>query len=308
MIIETTGLGKIYDNGVKGLNDLTLEISNGEIFGLLGPNGAGKSTTVRLLNGTLMPTSGRSLVLGIPSGREKVRKVTSTVTESAQLYEYMSVEDNLLFFARLYDIETYQAKRRINELLKQLEIADRKDDKFGSFSTGMKKRVQLARALLHRPRILFLDEPTSGLDPDSARQVVGLIQRLSVQEGTTVVICTHNLPLAEQICTRYGFLVRGSLVWNGTREELLKTVMPKRIVQVTSERGSESFQITELNEINRIIRSLMDQGAHVTDVRMFEPTLEEAYFKIVKDNTIPVPQRICEKKQKGGEKNESIAS
>jgi len=300
VVIETQGLGKTYDGGVEALTDLTLAIPAGEIFGLLGPNGAGKSTTVRLLNGTLTPTAGGFLVLNRPSGDEEIRKSTATVTESAQLYEHMSAVENLRFFARLYDISPHDARRRIDELLGELGLSDRKNDKFGSYSTGMRKRVQLARALLHRPRILFLDEPTAGLDPDSARRVVGLVQMLAAREETTVLLCTHNLPLAERVCTRYGFLVHGSLVWSGTREELLDTVMPVKMVQITSERGVENHAITDEGQINSVISSVMDDGAHVQDVRMAKPSLEEAYFKIVGAST--------ETNELGGTQDESIAS
>ena len=308
MVIETQGLGKIYDNGVEALTDLTLAIPAGEIFGLLGPNGAGKSTTVRLLNGTLTPTAGDFLVLDRPSGDEQIRKSTSTVTESAQLYEHMTAADNLHFFAQLYDINANEATRRIDELFDQLGLGDRKNDKFGSFSTGMRKRVQLARALLNRPRILFLDEPTAGLDPDSARQVVGLVQTLAAREGTTVLLCTHNLPLAEQICTRYGFLVDGSLAWSGTREELLETVMPVKMVQVTSERGVENHAIADEWKINGVIHSVMKGGAHVRDVRIVKPSLEEAYFKIVGESTGEDQLNGSEMKESGGIINESLAS
>ena len=279
MVIETQGLGKTYDNGVEALTDLTLAIPAGEIFGLLGPNGAGKSTTVRLLNGTLTPTAGDFLVLDRPSGDEQIRISTSTVTESAQLYEHMTAAENLHFFAQLYDIDANEATR-----------------------------VQLARALLNRPRILFLDEPTAGLDPDSARQVVGLVQTLAAREGTTVLLCTHNLPLAEQICTRYGFLVDGSLAWSGTREELLETVMPVKMVQVTSERGVENHAIADEWKINGVIHSVMKGGAHVRDVRIVKPSLEEAYFKIVGESTGEDQLNGSEMKESGGIINESLAS
>lgn len=308
VVIETQGLGKTYDNGVEALADLTLAIPAGEIFGLLGPNGAGKSTTVRLLNGTLTPTAGDFLVLSRPSGDEQIRKSTSTVTESAQLYEHMTAADNLHFFAQLYDIDANEATRRIDELFDELGLGDRKNDKFGSFSTGMRKRVQLARALLNRPRILFLDEPTAGLDPESARQVVELVQMLAAREETTVLLCTHNLPLAEQICTRYGFLVDGSLAWTGTREELLNTVMPVKTVRVTSERGVENHAIANERQINSVIRSVMEDGAHVQDVRLVKPSLEEAYFRIVGASTGDDQLNGIEMKESGGTQDESIAS
>ncbi len=280
-VVKTDKLGKTYNGGVEALRDLSLTVSAGEIFGLLGPNGSGKSTTVRLLNGTLTPTTGGSTILGVPSGDSEIRGKTSTVAELAQLYEHMSVEDNLRFFGTLYDMEPRDIEQRMEELLSLLEIEDRRKMRFGSLSTGLKKRVQVVRALLHRPSILFLDEPTSGLDPESARDVVGLIQSLVTREETTVFLCTHNLPLAERICTGYGFLVEGSLVWSGTREELVSASKSKDIVRITTNRGVQEMEIQNETHINDAIRRALESGAHILDVRRVEPTLEDAYFTIV---------------------------
>src|SRR6056297_863485 len=171
-VIETTRLGKTYDGTVMALRDLSISVEPGQIFGLLGPNGSGKSTTVRLLNGTLVPTEGGATVLGYPAGDARIRSDTATVAELAQLYEHMSVAENLRYFASLYGIDPNGVAKRVDELLDLLEISDRRDSRLGSLSTGLRKRVHIARALLHRPRLLFLDEPTSGLDPESARHVI----------------------------------------------------------------------------------------------------------------------------------------
>ena len=280
-VVATDGLGKTYEGGVEALTNLSLTVDAGEIFGLLGPNGAGKSTTVRLLNGTLTPTTGGSTVLGLPSGDPQIRGATATVAELAQLYEHMSVADNLRFFATLYDMAPGEVEPRIDELLSLLEIGDRKTMRLGSLSTGLRKRVHLARALLHRPRILFLDEPTSGLDPESARHVVGLVQSLAAREGTTVFLCTHNLPLAERICTGYGFLVNGSLVWTGSREALLAASTSRDLVRITTDRDVQEIEIRNQTDINAAIRRVMDSGAHILEVRRIEPSLEDAYFAIV---------------------------
>lgn len=290
-VIETRTLGKTYDGSVMALRDLSISVEPGQIFGLLGPNGAGKSTTVRLLNGTLVPTTGGATVLGYPAGDERIRSETATVAELAQLYEHMSVAENLRFFASLYGIDPNGVAKRVDELLDLLEISDRRDSRLGSLSTGLRKRVHIARALLHRPRLLFLDEPTSGLDPESARHVIGLVRELAEREETSVFLCTHNLPLAERICTNYGFLVAGSMVWSGSREELMRETMPVKSVTITTDRGEQTIEIEDDTHINTAIRRIMETGAHILEVRRVQPSLEEAYFTIVE-----------------GGRNESVAS
>ncbi len=282
--IETVELGKTYDGGVEALRSLSFSIEEGEIFGLLGPNGAGKSTTVRLLNGTLSPTKGRSTVLGRESRTQELRAETSTVAELAQMYDHMTVEANLMFFAVLYDVDPTVAAGRIEELLGRLHIVDRKTDKLGSLSTGLRKRVQLARALLHRPRIVFFDEPTSGLDPESSREVIELIESIAREEGTTVLLCTHNLPLAEDICDSFGFLANGRLIRSGSKRELLESVMPDRRVRLITDAGEELHSYTEPSDVNRLIRKAMESGRLIQEVRQVIPTLEDAYFHFVGSN------------------------
>ena len=294
-VIETADLGKTYDGGVEALRGLSISVEAGEIFGLLGPNGAGKSTTVRLLNGTLSPTHGEATVLGYRAGDDRIRMETSTVAELAQLYEHMSVAENLRFFGDLYGLTKATAESRIDELLERLEIADRREMRLGSLSTGLRKRVHIARALLHRPRLLFLDEPTSGLDPESARHVIALVRNLATSEQASVFLCTHNLPLAERVCTRYGFLVRGSMVWTGTMDELVRETMPVKSVVISTDRGERTVEIEDERQINAAIRSVMDTGALVTEVRQLQPSLEDAYFAIVEGN-------------EKGERDESAAS
>jgi ABC-2 type transport system ATP-binding protein len=290
-VIQTEQLAKTYDGGVRALTGLSVSVEAGEIFGLLGPNGAGKSTTVRLLNGTLTPTSGSATVLGYRAGDEQIRRESATVAELAQLYEHMSVADNLRFFAELYGVSRGSVEGRIDELLELLEITDRRDTRLGALSTGLKKRVHIARALLHRPRLLFLDEPTSGLDPESARHVIGLVRELAAREETSIFLCTHNLPLAERVCTSYGFLVKGSMVWSGSREELIRQTMPVKSVSITTDRGVQTVQIENEAHINAAIHRVMETGAHILDVRQVQPSLEDAYFAIVE-----------------GEEHESVAS
>lgn len=279
--IETKELGKRYSNGVVGLEGLSLYVERGEICGLLGPNGAGKSTTVRLLNGTLTPTSGTSTILGTSQNTEEIRKSTATLAESAQLYEHLSVADNLRFYGALYDMDRKDIDRRIDELLDRLDLGGKHNLKLGSFSTGMRKRVQLARVLLHRPQLLFLDEPTSGLDPEGSVHVINLIDSLAREEGTTVLLCTHNLPLAERICDSYGLLDHGNLAAFGKKESLFASVTDEQRVRITSQLGEEVHNFEDEGQINDLIQAVIARGGRIRDVTVEEPSLEDVYFHYV---------------------------
>ncbi len=279
--IRTEQLGKTYDNGVIGLSRLDLTVRRGEIFGFLGPNGAGKTTTVRLLNGTLTPTSGESKVLGIVSSDETVRRKTSTLAELAHMYESMSVYENLQFFASLYDLSTAAANERIEQLLTRMQLWEKRDLKLGSFSTGMKKRVHLARVLLHEPELIFLDEPTAGLDPEKAKEVTDLIRKLAEENKTTIFLCTHNLPLAERICDSFGFITDGSMVVSGAKSEIISSVQKENIVIIKTTEGEHRHPFKDQTDINALIKKVMDKGQSVTEVVQLKPTLEDAYFHYI---------------------------
>ena len=279
--VVATDLGKTYKGEIRALTDFSLAIETGEVFGLLGPNGAGKTTTVRLLNGTLEPTDGRAEIFGKPASDIDTKQKTATLAEMAKLYEHLSAVQNLEFFAAMYDMNRAHTKCRIHELLDSMGLKGRENDKIGTFSTGMKKRVQLARILLHEPNLIFLDEPTSGLDPDAARQVTELIRNLAQDEGTTVVLCTHNLPMAETVCDTYGFLSDGKLIASGSKESLRDEVGDQISIDVITTGGTESIDIQNEDEINTHIRRIMDAGAQIREVRMNDPDLESLYFQYV---------------------------
>jgi ABC-2 type transport system ATP-binding protein len=283
--VKATGLGKIYHGGVRGLTDFTLSVDAGQVFGLLGPNGAGKTTAVRLLNGTLEPSEGGAEVFGNPASHIETKRQTATLAEMAKLYENMSAVQNLEFFAAMYDVDRAHLRSRIHELLHSMGLKGREDDKIGTFSTGMKKRVQLARTLLHQPKLIFLDEPTSGLDPDAAKQVTELIRNLAQDEGTTVILCTHNLPMAETVCDTYGFLADGRLVASGSKSILRKEAGRQLSIRVVTDAGSVPIDIESEDEINAHLRRIMDSGAKIHEVRKNDPDLESLYFSYVGRNT-----------------------
>jgi len=280
-VVEARGLCKTFDNGVRAVRDLDLSVRRGEIFGFLGPNGAGKTTTVRLLNGTLTPSAGVSIVLGLASSDDRIRKRTSTLAELARMYENLSLRQNLLFFARMYDLPAEQADRRIRRQLERMGLWEKRDLKLGSFSTGMRKKAALARTLLHSPEVVFLDEPTGGLDPEAARQVVTLIRELAEEEKVTVFMCTHDLTLAEGICDTFGFIAEGRLLSVGSGEELIDATWKERKVRIRTLDRTHIVPFEKEEEIDALIRRVMDCGERVVEVRNDRPSLEEIYFQTV---------------------------
>jgi len=285
--IATNHLAKQYDQGAMALADLSLEVEEGTVFGFLGPNGAGKTTTVRILNGTLTPTSGSFTLFSRQTDPQDIRLLSGTLSETARMYEGLSALDNLKFFGSLYDLDTREIEKRGRMLLEKLGLKGREEDKVGTYSTGMKKRVQLARTLLHQPKLLFLDEPTSGLDPEAAGEVSELIRTVAREEGTTVFLCTHNLPMAEKICDQVGFLDRGHLVAFGTREELTARLGKGKVLEITV-RSSEGrgddiiyHPVNEESEINRHLRAAMDRGGIILESKLQRPGMEELYFSYV---------------------------
>ncbi len=202
--IETNHLTRTFDSLVA-VDDLTLAIPEGTVFGFLGPNGAGKTTTVRLLSALIAPTRGSATVAGYHLGEnnQAIRQVVGILTETPGLYDRLSAWQNLMFFAELYDLPAKRASSQIERYLRLLDLWERRDDKVGGFSKGMRQKLAIARALLHEPKVIFLDEPTAGLDPEAARVVLDFIKALRA-EGRTIFLTTHNLPEADELCDLIG--------------------------------------------------------------------------------------------------------
>ena len=224
-IIRTDKLSKYYGKGdvIKAVDMLSLEVYEGETFGLLGPNGAGKTTTVRLLNCIIKPTSGTASVnnYDILKNEENVKRVTGLLAESPGLYEKLSAYEFLEFMGSLYDVSNEILPRRIEDLLKLFNLYDRRDYLLEGFSRGMKQKILIAAAIIHDPPILFLDEPTSTLDPRAALMVKDLIKTLSENANKTIFICSHILPIVEELCDRVGIINQGKLVAVGTIDEII---------------------------------------------------------------------------------------
>jgi ABC-2 type transport system ATP-binding protein len=289
------------------VDNLTLEVNAGEVFGFLGHNGAGKTTTVRLLNGLLTPDTGRIRVMGMDPTTQgpALRRHTGVLTETPALEELLTARDNLSIYASLYNVPRNEIATKVQKLLMTFNLADRADDRVRSFSKGMKQRLALARALLHDPEILFFDEPTEGLDPLAAHDVRELISRLSHEEKRTVFLCTHNLAEAQQLCDRVAVLEHGRLLTSGTPMELVRQLadhMPARVdIEVSSPhlsaaldtlravpgvtahaQGSASITLlgAEHEMIPDLVATLVAASIPVYRVSPHEPSLEDVYFAL----------------------------
>lgn len=285
-------LSKTYPNGKKAVRSIDFSLDQGEIFGFLGPNGAGKTTTVKLLTGMLIPSEGECRVLGLnpTEDPEKVHAFSGVVTEHAQMYNNMTGKQNLMFYGSVFGISEAEADKRSVSLLKQLELEEAADQKLSAYSTGMRQRLSLARALIHRPRILFLDEPTSGLDPESGQKVNQMIRKLAEDEKITIFLCTHQLRYAQEICTRYGLMEQGKLLAMGTLEELQNRVASGISLEICADhipeeqgflRTGERQYVSKIqsdNEIPDLVRKIVTGGGDIYSVNVKKPSLEDIYF------------------------------
>jgi ABC-2 type transport system ATP-binding protein len=305
-VIQISSISRRF--GEKNAVDhLTLDVQAGEIFGFLGHNGAGKTTTVRLLNGVLEPTSGHANVLGLDPQTEgpALRARTGVLTETPSLDERLTARDNLTFYADLYSVPRPDVPGRVNSLLSDFELAERADEKVGGYSKGMKQRLALARALLHKPEVLFLDEPTAALDPVAARYVNDLVENLARREGCTVFLCTHNLVEAQKLCDRVAVMEHGRLVALGTPSELTRQYVKRLDVDLEvdpiqmelalqilqefpqlvisppkQEKDLLTMTLAGRESIPELLAGLVQKGLRVYRLAPQEANLEEVYFAL----------------------------
>ncbi|NMB13235.1 MAG: ABC transporter ATP-binding protein [Firmicutes bacterium] len=294
-VIRLNGVTKAFKDTVV-IRDLSFSISRGEIVGLLGPNGSGKTTTVRLINGVLAPSNGSIRVFEQDPMDEStdVRARTGVLTESAGLYGDMTAEQNLAFFARIYGVS--KPESRIYELLRQFGLEEHRNQKVETFSTGMKKRLGIAKALIHQPEVLFLDEPTTSLDPEASRDLLGYIRELNKKDNVTVVLATHLLKEVQDLCHRFLFLHEGRLIETGTLRELADKYMQSFKVRVETdliletsnyhgyrldrmEPGFLTFLVETKEQIPMLLRRLL-QDAPIYSAEILERDLETLYFNV----------------------------
>lgn len=223
-ILEVHNLVKQYD-AVTAVKGVSFEIQEGEIFSLLGPNGAGKTTTIACLSTLYRPTSGDAVIAGHSVTREPmaVRKAIGVVPQELALYDDLTARENLAFWGQMYDLRGAALNARIAEVLAQIGLADRANQRVKTFSGGMKRRVNIGVGLLHRPRLLFMDEPTVGIDPQSRRAILDSVKELN-RQGMTVLYTTHYMEEAQELSHRVGIIDHGELIALGTQAELRRQV------------------------------------------------------------------------------------
>ena len=306
-MIKTQGLtkkfkiGKKPENELVAVNNLSLEVQHGEVFGFLGPNGAGKTTTVRMLTGLIRPTSGGAQVAGFEQGKNDtdIRRNVGILTESPGMYERLSAEKNLAIFANLYDVP--DVGKAVDKYLSMLGLWERRHDAVGSFSKGMRQKLAVARALLHEPQVLFFDEPTTGLDPEAALVVRDFILEFKKQ-GRTIFMTTHNLDEAEKLCDRVGIFKQSLLALDSPanlRQKLfgrkvvfhLGGVNPQWLPLINAVDGVSSVEqlenklvvaLASPEKTNPLItRLLVEQGADIQFIGEVRQSLEQVYLEML---------------------------
>jgi ABC-2 type transport system ATP-binding protein len=232
-MIKAESLTKSYEGKTLAVDKLDLEIMEGEVFGLLGPNGAGKTTTISMLCTLIRPTSGKAVVAGIDvqAHPSSVRKNIGIVFQEPSVDDLLTGRENLDLHGMLYKMKKAERAQRIEEMLELVGLSDRADDLVRNYSGGMRRRLEIARGLMHRPKILFLDEPTLGLDPASREHIWSYIRLLSKEHGTTMVLTTHYMEEADMLCNRIGIIDKGKMVVLGTAAEL-KSMVGQDIVRL----------------------------------------------------------------------------
>lgn len=309
-MIKTQGLTKVFKTGKKqenelvAVDDLTLEVERGEVFGFLGPNGAGKTTTVRMMTGLIRPTYGTAQVAGFELGKQdtEIRRNVGILTESPGMYERLSAEKNLTIFANLYDVADIE--KSVNKYLSMLGLWERRHDAVGSFSKGMRQKLAVARALIHEPQILFLDEPTTGLDPEASKTVRDFVEELK-SEGRTIFMTTHNLDEAERLCDRVGIFQQRLLTLDSPanlREKMygrrvvfhLRELQPAWVQLVANIPGTGEVEtvdnklVVSLNDPEesnpKIVNALVAAGAQIQFVGEIRHSLEQIYLEMVKSS------------------------
>jgi ABC-2 type transport system ATP-binding protein len=301
-MINTQNLTKKFDK-ITAVENLTLDIPEGEVFGFLGPNGAGKTTTVRMLTSLISPTQGNATVNGFTVGQQDIdiRRSVGLLTETPGLYDNLSAERNLNIYAKLYEVKDPEGQ--VEKYLRFLGLWERRHDPAATFSKGMKQKLAIARALLHEPRTVFLDEPTAGLDPEAARLVREFILEIK-EEGRTIFICTHNLDEADRLCDRIG-VFKTQLIVVDSPARLRTQLFGRKIVfhlrtvdedlvdkvrqqpHVTDARLIDNKIVVTIDDPEShnpdLIRMLVAEGAEVQFVGELRRSLEDVYLQLVKN-------------------------
>ncbi|MEH7873467.1 ABC transporter ATP-binding protein [Bacillus velezensis] len=278
-MLELKKLTKKYDD-FTAVNNISLTVEDGEVFGLLGPNGAGKSTMVSMISTVLAPTSG-TIKVDNKSLKEKpieIKKIMGVVPQDLALYETLSAKDNLNFFGSLYGLKGKKLKERTDEVLEIIELTDKKNQNVSEFSGGMKRRVNIGVALMNNPKLLILDEPTVGIDPQSRNHILETVKRLNKEKGMTVIYTSHYMEEVEYLCEKVAIVDHGSLIALGTKEELKENLNACDTLTVTFKDADEEA-LSRINSITGIDKVTVDHK----QISMLVSTKERNIIEIVDD-------------------------
>jgi ABC-2 type transport system ATP-binding protein len=300
--IEVENLTKKF-NGFVAVDDVSFSIESGEIFGLLGPNGAGKTTTISMLATLLRPTSGSARVNGfeITNHEDAVRKSIGVVFQDQSLDEELTAYENMDFHGRLYRIPKLVRQNKIVELLKLVELDEKRDNLVKTFSGGMRRRLEIARGLLHEPKVLFLDEPTLGLDPQTRNHLWAYIERLNKEKGITIILTTHYMDEADRLCDRVAIMDKGQIIAANTPEKLKEEIGGDVITIKSSERDKLFTQLTTLawvehveshdgfvtinlrnaeKHVAELAQLSATNGIDIDSISIRKPTLEDVFLHV----------------------------
>jgi ABC-2 type transport system ATP-binding protein len=300
-------LRKQFDppKGPVAVDEVSFQIGEGEIFSLLGPNGAGKTTTISILSCLLRPDSGEARVGGfsVTGEAEKVKRLIGVVPQDIALYEDLSGRENLMFWGRMYGMGGAELNKRVDEVLEMIGLVDRQKDRVDKYSGGMKRRVNIGAALLHKPRLLYLDEPTVGIDPQSRRSILDGVKDLNAS-GMTVLYTTHYMEEAQELSDRIGIMDKGAMIAVGTQAELVRMVGEQTRIDLALDReahllaerwrglaGVSSVSEPEdgrvwllVDDANTLMPRLFEDaraaGARITEINLAEPNLEMVFLQL----------------------------
>jgi ABC-2 type transport system ATP-binding protein len=305
--IRTDALTREFPH-IRAIDALTLEVPLGIVFGFLGPNGSGKTTTIRVLLGLVKPTSGTATVLGFDaaSQAEQIRARSGALLEHAGIYERLSAEENLELYGRIAQVSVGERRSRIHELLRGFGLWDRRKERAGTWSRGMKQKLAVARALLHRPALIFLDEPTAGMDPVASVTLCEALAALARREGITVFLTTHNLAEAEKLCARVAVIRQGRVLAQGSPSDLRTSFGGRRaeifgrgfrdpllavlrsqpeVISAAVDDGRLLLELRTDAKVSPLVHLMVGAGAEIEEIRRGQVNLEDVFLTLVEEDT-----------------------
>lgn len=301
-MLQISHLSKSFDK-VKAVDDISLEVKEGEIFGFLGPNGAGKTTTISMIAGLLTPDSGTIMIDSMDTrhSMQQIRGIMGVVPQDMAFYEELTARENLRFWGRLQGLSGKELEQRIRYYLDKIGLTVREDEPLKKYSGGMKRRINLIIGLLHRPKLLLLDEPTIGIDVQTKMNILDLIREAS-GKGTTVIYTTHNLSEAEELCDRIAIIDKGKILASGSLKELIQIVGEKDIALIQGEFSADqarqvvshekgidiitmkdgylAISLDASKKIPGLMESFFNMGVSMDDISLKQPNLASVFLKL----------------------------